>query len=239
MERAVRWDEKRATMQDVCKACHSTSHIEGFYKQYDDFVINYNEKFAKPGQAIMNMLKEQQLTTAPNFDEEIEWTWFYLWHHEGRRARHGASMMAPDYAHWHGMYDVAHNFYFKFIPEARHYDDPEVNAYIDDLFANDPMHQWFNTDTGEIKKAIKELDKALKIDPGSAEAFAALGLARWQIGQLDAGESALRQAIKLNEDYIPAYLWLGGMLGELGRLPEQSQILQQLSRLPAPPTCGR
>ena len=37
----------------------------------------------------------------------------------------------------------------------------------------------------------------------------------------------MRQAIKLNEDYIPAYLWLGGLLGDLGRLPEQARILQQ------------
>ena len=39
---------------------------------------------------IMAALKEQKLITATQFDEEIEWTWFYLWHHEGRRARHGA-----------------------------------------------------------------------------------------------------------------------------------------------------
>lgn len=83
------------------------------------------------------------------------------------------------------------------------------------------------TNMKATERAMPMIEKALEIDPGSAEAFAALGLARWRIGQLDAGESALRQAIKLNEDYIPAYLWLGGMLGELGRLPEQSQILQQ------------
>jgi TolB-like protein/Flp pilus assembly protein TadD len=77
------------------------------------------------------------------------------------------------------------------------------------------------------ERAMPMIEKALKIDPESAEAFAALGLARWQIGQRDAGESALRQAIKLNEDYMPAYLWLGGLLGDLGRLPEESQILQQ------------
>ncbi|MHC4081624.1 MAG: multiheme c-type cytochrome, partial [Planctomycetota bacterium] len=38
-------------------------------------------------------------------------------HHEGRRARHGASMMGPDYTHWHGTYDVAKNFYMEFVPE--------------------------------------------------------------------------------------------------------------------------
>ncbi len=83
------------------------------------------------------------------------------------------------------------------------------------------------TNMKATERAMPMIEKALAIDPESAEAFAALGLARWQIGQRDAGESALRQAIKLNEDYIPAYLWLGGLLGDLGRLPEESQILQQ------------
>ena len=51
------------------------------------------------------------------------------------------------------------------------------------------------------------------------------------IGQRNASESALRQSLRLNEDYIPAYLWLGGLLGELGRLPEQAQVLQQAMAL--------
>ena len=31
---------------------------------------------------------------------------YELWHHEGRRARFGAAMMAPDYAWWHGFYEL-------------------------------------------------------------------------------------------------------------------------------------
>ncbi len=83
------------------------------------------------------------------------------------------------------------------------------------------------TNIKATERAMPMIEKALEIDPESSEAFAALGLARWQIGQRDAAESALRQAIKLNDDYVPAYLWLGGLLGEMGRLPEQSQVLQQ------------
>jgi TolB-like protein/Flp pilus assembly protein TadD len=83
------------------------------------------------------------------------------------------------------------------------------------------------TNMKATERAMPMIEKALQIDPESAEAFAALGLARMQIGQVDASESALRQAIKLNDDYIPAYLWLGNLLGNLGRLPEQNQILQQ------------
>ena len=76
------------------------------------------------------------------------------------------------------------------------------------------------------EKAQDMIDKALAIDPESAEAFAALGLARWQIGQMDAAESALRHATELNEDYIPAQLWLAGVLGVLGRFPEEHLVLK-------------
>jgi hypothetical protein len=115
-------------------------------------VVLYNEKFAKPGQAIMVELTKQQLITPTQFDEEIEWTWFYLWHHEGRRARHGASMMAPDYAHWHGMYEVAERFYQELIPQARELAEhaaeagsaekrEAVNAVIEEILAR-PEHAW-------------------------------------------------------------------------------------------------
>ena len=34
-----------------------------FYTQYDDFVVNYNEKFGKPGKKIMTALLENDLRT--------------------------------------------------------------------------------------------------------------------------------------------------------------------------------
>ena len=106
-------------MKEVCSHCHTDDYVTSFYRQYDDLVILYNEKFAKPGRDIMSALVDNGLRSPTNFDDEIEWTWFYLWHHEGRRARHGAAMMAPDYTHWHGMYEVAERFYMELIPMAR------------------------------------------------------------------------------------------------------------------------
>jgi len=147
------WQDKRTQMKNVCTHCHTENYVDSFYKQYDDFVVNYNEKFAKPGQKIVTALRDQKLITPQEFDEEIEWTWFYLWHHEGRRARHGASMMAPDYAHWHGMYEVAERFYQQLVPQAReiaHQADEAdkkaegdaVRKVIDEILAR-PEHQWF------------------------------------------------------------------------------------------------
>lgn len=78
-----------------------------------------------------------------------------------------------------------------------------------------------------IEKAQPMIEKALALDPQSAEAFAALGLARTQIGQADSAESALRRAIELNEDYIPAHLWLARSLSDQGRYPEEQRVLEQ------------
>jgi len=113
------WQQRRATMQQVCRACHTPATIKGFYQQFDDVVHLYNDKFAKPAKAIMKELKDGGYLKDGPFNDAIEWTWWEIWHHEGRRARHGASMMAPDYTWWHGLYEVAKHFYFHFIPELR------------------------------------------------------------------------------------------------------------------------
>jgi hydroxylamine dehydrogenase len=146
-------EAKRSRMKDVCLHCHTPDYVTSFYKQYDDFVVLFNEKFAKPGQMIMKVLRDQKLLTPLEFDEEIEWTWFYLWHHEGRRARHGAAMMAPDYAHWHGMYEVAERFYQQLIPQAREIahkalaegKKDQSKAVLDTIegVLKRPEHQWY------------------------------------------------------------------------------------------------
>ena len=50
-------------------------------------------------------------------DEPIEFTYWELWHDEGARARHGASMASPNHAWWEGMYLVGRNFYGRFLPQ--------------------------------------------------------------------------------------------------------------------------
>jgi hypothetical protein len=150
------WQTKRANMKDVCKACHGSAFADGHYYQFDAVVRLYNDKFIVPARAILDMVHEKDLTEYPaSFANEIEWVYWELWHHEGRRARHGASMMGPDYTWWHGMYEVAKHFYFKMLPEARKFDDPEINAYIDSLIANDPMHSWLTVETKELTERIQ------------------------------------------------------------------------------------
>jgi len=131
------WEEKRAEMQKACTHCHSGSYVRNFYKQFDAAVEIYNEKFARPAQQVMDRLYAEKLLTRTPFDEKIEWTFFELWHHEGRRARHGAAMMGPDFTQWHGFYEVAKHFYFKFLPEAE-----ELKKGISEKALEGEYHRW-------------------------------------------------------------------------------------------------
>ncbi len=112
------WQAKRAAMKKVCANCHQKTWIDGFYYQFDELVKLYNNKFGKPAAQIIKFLKSRKLIDPTPFNQKIEWDYFWLWHHEGRRARHGAAMMAPDWTHWHGLHIVAYNFYYKMLPEA-------------------------------------------------------------------------------------------------------------------------
>ncbi len=111
----VPWQTRRANMVNVCINCHNENYVNAFYIQYDGLIDLYHEKFAKPGLELMAAAKP--LLKPVKFSNKIDFIWFELWHHEGRRARHGASMMGPDITQWHGMYEVAKNFYSEFIPE--------------------------------------------------------------------------------------------------------------------------
>lgn len=145
----VTWKQRRAKMQEVCSACHTDGVIKGHYKQFDDLVDLYNEKFAKPIAAIMGELKKAGYISKSPFDDKIEWTWWEIWHHEGRRARHGASMSGPDYAWWHGIYDVAKHTYFKFIPELKEVvkkkdgNEKFADAMLDKYFKPHEGHTWY------------------------------------------------------------------------------------------------
>jgi len=62
-------------------------------------------------------------------------------------------MMAPDYAHWHGMYEVAERFYQELIPQAREIvatakeegnveSAEKVEAVIEAILQR-PEHAWY------------------------------------------------------------------------------------------------
>ncbi len=103
--------EGRKKMRQVCAACHSPDHTEGFFTQADKAVNLYNEGYYKPALKMLNELKEKKLLRENPWTDPFQVKYYYLWHHEGRRARMGASHGAPDYAHWHGFFELMQDLY--------------------------------------------------------------------------------------------------------------------------------
>jgi hydroxylamine dehydrogenase len=135
-------ERRRAVMNLVCLECHSKTFTEGFMDQFDNVVELYNAKFGEPSSAIMAGLYERGLLTPLPFDEPLELTYWELWHDEGARARHGASMASPNHAWWEGMYLVGRNFYGRFLPEARTVAGDAAGEVIDPLIDAGEHHAW-------------------------------------------------------------------------------------------------
>ena len=168
----VDWKQRRDNMKDVCLNCHGADYITSFYTQYDALIELYHGKFAKPGLELMGLAKP--LLKPAKFSNKADFIWYEIWHHEGRRARHGASMMGPDYTHWHGTYEVAKNFYAELIPEleeladrgTRSGDATKKEAAVKlrqkiDAVLNSSDHQWYvnkmsPTDAAERQQRLKE-----------------------------------------------------------------------------------
>ena len=77
-----------------------------------------------------------------------------MWHHEGRRARHGASMMGADYAQWHGFFEVANRFYNELLPQAE-----ELKKGISQEVLGQDYHKWKSGLSKEDREKILEFYK--------------------------------------------------------------------------------
>jgi hypothetical protein len=101
------WKKERQKMETICLACHSQVWTTGHFTRLDAAVVNYNDNYYKPMKKLIDELYEKKLLSKEkNLDEKLEVDMYELWHNEGRRARFGAAMMAPDYAWWHGFYEL-------------------------------------------------------------------------------------------------------------------------------------
>jgi cytochrome c553 len=166
VKKVISWQKRRENMKAVCASCHSSHHVDNFYKQYDDLVYTYNDKFAIPGAALVKEMKKDGVWKKSGFQQDdIGYIWFEIWHHEGRRARHGAAMQAPDFTHWHGMYEVSRHFYSKFLPKViklakKAGKEEKYKKLIADLL-NKPEHEWYKTGGNPaMLKMIEEENKA-------------------------------------------------------------------------------
>jgi len=130
------WQTERDKMQAICTQCHGKTWVDDHYVKMDQVVKEYNEVYFLPADKMFKTLYAKGLLDDTKFfDERLEVEYYELWHHEGRRARMGAAMMAPDYAWWHGFYECKKRFN-NYMEEARHLIETNQKAYVAEDFPN-------------------------------------------------------------------------------------------------------
>jgi len=124
------WKVERDKMKAICLQCHGKAWVEGHYASFDAVVQDYNDNYFTPAKKMLDTLYDKGLLDKTKFfDEHLEVEFYELWHHEGRRARMGAMMMAPDYSWWHGFYECKKRFN-SFMEEANHLIKTGEKAYV-------------------------------------------------------------------------------------------------------------
>jgi predicted CxxxxCH...CXXCH cytochrome family protein len=133
------WEEKRSAMTRTCLQCHSPNFVERYLITGDLSAAQYNEIF-REAKRWLNAMNDAGIIFTPGFeglapftvagyDEVPEEESYHIWHHEGRRYRHGALMMGADYTQWHGIWDLQHDL-IEIIRYGAEHGLPEAEAWM-------------------------------------------------------------------------------------------------------------
>ena len=97
--------QAQINMKQVCTQCHTQTLIDSVYKQADAVVASTNQK-VQDAKNIMDGLHKDGVLTGQAFSQPIDFTFFNLWHYDGRTSKHGAFMGGADFVQWHGNYEL-------------------------------------------------------------------------------------------------------------------------------------
>jgi hydroxylamine dehydrogenase len=142
------WEEKRANQRSACLQCHGQTFVDRYFLEGDLSALQYNEIFREGKRWLDEMNEADIILTAgfeglapfgtAGYDEDPEEASYHIWHHEGRRYRHGALMMGADYTQWHGIWDLQHDL-VHIIRYAADHGLPEAEAW---MASDDPAKFW-------------------------------------------------------------------------------------------------
>jgi hydroxylamine dehydrogenase len=97
--------QAQINMKQVCTQCHSQALVDRIYAQGEQVIISTNAKI-QAAKDIMDGLRKDGTLTGPPFSYPIDFTFFNLWHYDGRTSKHGAFMGGADFVQWHGNYEL-------------------------------------------------------------------------------------------------------------------------------------
>ncbi len=97
--------QAQINMKQVCTQCHTQALVDRVYAQAEQVVASTNAKVLAAKAIIDGLHKDGILPNKP-FTQPIDFTYFNLWHYDGRTTKHGAFMGGSDFVQWHGNYEL-------------------------------------------------------------------------------------------------------------------------------------
>jgi hydroxylamine dehydrogenase len=104
-EKRPNYAQAQARMKQVCAQCHTKEIPDRVYEQAEKVVQTTNQKVAD-AKTLMDSLRSDGTLTGPPFSQPIDFTYFNLWHYDGRTSKHGAFMGGADFVQWHSNYPM-------------------------------------------------------------------------------------------------------------------------------------
>lgn len=101
--------ERKATMGNVCNACHSTSWASGHFAALEEASRDADQMVLSSTRLMVNGWNEGLEDRANPFDETIEQLWVKQWLFHANCVRYAYAMGGPDYATFkNGWWDLTH-----------------------------------------------------------------------------------------------------------------------------------
>ena len=97
--------QAQINMKQVCTQCHTQARVDRVYTQAELVIGNTNAKVLAAKDIVDGLRKDGSLS-GPPFSHPIDFTYFNLWHYDGRTSKHGAFMGGADFVQWHGNYEL-------------------------------------------------------------------------------------------------------------------------------------
>jgi len=79
-------------------------HISQIYRIGVTYATTVKDRDWTPVEAMRIEHSDAGLLKDNPWEDDFMILHYYIWYHDGRRARQGAMMGAPDWAHWHGFF---------------------------------------------------------------------------------------------------------------------------------------
>lgn len=99
------YQQAQINMKQVCTQCHAQDRIDKVYANAEQVIKSTNDKITE-AKNLMDGLHKDGVLPAASFTQPIDFTYFDMWHYDGRTSKHGAFMGGADFVQWHGNYEL-------------------------------------------------------------------------------------------------------------------------------------